>query len=274
MIHWFTLLYNATSSLAQKHHTSMSHNPLDHNLQPSGTTEYTPVPNDGHSPPGTPLYDQPSIPMYELPSGAAPPRFQGAALREDGAGVRNSIASSAYTSAAGGSVNSSVYALNPAGALGEGARSSTFLAGYRDDPNAEEEFSSPTGHDYLEGKRATYASPAVKSRKKWFLGGKSEDDSSDQSDSGNSDNSDSGGGSTVRTVVTGGDGSTITMDDGSTFTYSNSFGGYWYFDPKDPFNNGARAQSWSPALNETFKYGEDIIRGVNLGGWLTTEPFM
>lgn len=263
----------------------MSHNPLDHNLQPSGTTEYTPVPNDGHSPPGTPLYDQPSIPMYELPSGAAPPRFQGAALREDGAGVRNSIASSAYTSAAGGSVNSSVYALNPAGALGEGARSSTFLAGYRDDPNAEEEFSSPTGHDYLEGKRATYASPAVKSRKKWFLvssailaavvvavavgvyfavskkGGKSEDDSSDQSDSGNSDNSDSGGGSTVRTVVTGGDGSTITMDDGSTFTYSNSFGGYWYFDPKDPFNNGARAQSWSPALNETFKYGEDIIRG-------------
>ncbi|KAF8274934.1 glycoside hydrolase family 5 protein [Lactarius quietus] len=75
-------------------------------------------------------------------------------------------------------------------------------------------------------------------------------------------------------AVTGGDGSTVTMDDGTTFTYHNSFGGYWYYDPKDPLNNGARAQSWSPALNETFNYGTHIIRGVNLGGWLTLEPFI
>lgn len=32
--------------------------------------------------------------------------------------------------------------------------------------------------------------------------------------------------------------------------------------------------SWSPALNETFTYGVDRIRGVNLGGWLNTEPFI
>lgn len=62
-------------------------------------------------------------------------------------------------------------------------------------------------------------------------------------------------------VVTGGDGTKVTMDDGTTFTYHNSFGGSWYWDPTDPLNNGARAQSWSPALNETFKYGVDKIRG-------------
>lgn len=61
--------------------------------------------------------------------------------------------------------------------------------------------------------------------------------------------------------VTGGDGTTVTRDDGSTFIYKNSFGGTWYYDPSDPFNNGARAQSWSPALNETFRFGTDPIRG-------------
>ena len=61
--------------------------------------------------------------------------------------------------------------------------------------------------------------------------------------------------------TTGGDGSTITMEDGTTFVYRNSFGGYWVDDPNDPFKNGARPQSWSPALNETFHYGTDRIRG-------------
>ncbi|KAI0273720.1 glycoside hydrolase superfamily [Gloeopeniophorella convolvens] len=75
-------------------------------------------------------------------------------------------------------------------------------------------------------------------------------------------------------IITGGDGSTTTLDDGSSYTYHNAFGGYWYQDPNDPFNNGARAQSWSPALNETFNYGSDSIWGVNLGGWLNTEPFI
>jgi len=61
--------------------------------------------------------------------------------------------------------------------------------------------------------------------------------------------------------ISGGDGSTVTTEDGTTFTYTNSFGGFWVDDPNDPFNDGARPQSWSPALNETFKYGVDLIRG-------------
>ncbi|KAJ6547044.1 glycoside hydrolase family 5 protein [Mycena capillaripes] len=75
-------------------------------------------------------------------------------------------------------------------------------------------------------------------------------------------------------IVTGTDGSSITADDGATFTYTNPYGGTWYWDVNDPFNNGARPQSWSPALNETFRFGVDKIRGVNLGGWLVTEPFI
>ncbi|KAF8889766.1 glycoside hydrolase [Gymnopilus junonius] len=75
-----------------------------------------------------------------------------------------------------------------------------------------------------------------------------------------------------KVAITGGDGTLITMEDGTTFTYRNPFGGHWYWDENDPFNNGARAQSWTPALNETFNYGIEKIRGVNFGGWLNTEP--
>ncbi|KAI0035937.1 glycoside hydrolase family 5 protein [Vararia minispora EC-137] len=94
------------------------------------------------------------------------------------------------------------------------------------------------------------------------------------SGSSNSSTSGSSGNSNPKSAVaiTGGDGSTVTMDNGSTFTYHNSFGGRWYWDANDPFNNGAQPQSWSPALNETFQYGVDRIYGVNLGGWLVTEP--
>jgi hypothetical protein len=51
------------------------------------------------------------------------------------------------------------------------------------------------------------------------------------------------------------------MEDGTTFIYSNSFGGFWYDDKDDPFNNRAQSQSWSPPLNETFNPGGDRIRG-------------
>ncbi|KAI3612549.1 glycoside hydrolase family 5 protein [Moniliophthora roreri] len=99
---------------------------------------------------------------------------------------------------------------------------------------------------------------------------------------GNS-NSDSGSGSAgsgegsdggIKIAITGGDGSEVTLEDGTTFIYSNPHGGHWYYDPNDPFNNGAKAQSWTPALNETFNYGVDRVRGVNVGGWLNIEPFM
>jgi hypothetical protein len=62
-------------------------------------------------------------------------------------------------------------------------------------------------------------------------------------------------------VVYGGDGTVVTADDGSTFVYNNSFGGYFVEDPNDPFNNNARAQSWSPPLNQTWQWGTDIVRG-------------
>ncbi|KAI0079030.1 glycoside hydrolase [Panus rudis PR-1116 ss-1] len=75
-------------------------------------------------------------------------------------------------------------------------------------------------------------------------------------------------------ATTGGDGSSVTTADGTTFTYTNKFGGYWVDDPRDPYNNGARAQSFTPSLNETWDYTRDQTRGVNLGGWLVLEPFI
>ncbi|KAG8998556.1 hypothetical protein FRB94_006766 [Tulasnella sp. JGI-2019a] len=94
------------------------------------------------------------------------------------------------------------------------------------------------------------------------------------SSSGGSGGSSSGGGKGTSNAVTGGDGSKVTTDNGTTFTYNNTFGGYWYFDPKDPFNDSAKAQSYAPALNETWDFNNNRIFGVNLGGWLNTEPFI
>ncbi|KAJ3565745.1 hypothetical protein NP233_g7440 [Leucocoprinus birnbaumii] len=80
--------------------------------------------------------------------------------------------------------------------------------------------------------------------------------------------------SPTATLVTGGDGSTVTADDGSTFVYSNAFSGFWVSDPNDPFNNNAQPNSWTPPLNQSWKWGIDRIYGVNLGGWLVLEPFI
>ncbi|KAG8916642.1 hypothetical protein FRC01_002947, partial [Tulasnella sp. 417] len=73
---------------------------------------------------------------------------------------------------------------------------------------------------------------------------------------------------------TGGDGSVITTENGTTFTYVNEFGGTWYDDPNDPFNNNAQAQSWSPPLSEEWDYQSNPMRGVNLGGWLVLDPLI
>ncbi|TFK55156.1 glycoside hydrolase [Heliocybe sulcata] len=157
------------------------------------------------------------------------------------------------------------------------------------------------GAKYLEEKHALYNAPRSSKRRRWIILGsiagliiviiavavpvaltankKSSNSDSATRGGGNdpanpSSTGSSGGSGSKNLAVTGGDGSKVTTDDGSTFTYSNSFGGYWYWDENDPFNNGARPQSWSPALNETFNWGIDKIRGVNLGGWLNTEPFI
>ncbi|WOO83892.1 putative glucan 1,3-beta-glucosidase D [Vanrija pseudolonga] len=74
--------------------------------------------------------------------------------------------------------------------------------------------------------------------------------------------------------TSGGQGSVIRLADGTNMTYQNPFGGYWFFDPTDPFRNDARCNNWTPALNATWQWGVDIIHGVNLGGWLNTEPFI
>ncbi|KAF9014848.1 glycoside hydrolase [Hymenopellis radicata] len=70
------------------------------------------------------------------------------------------------------------------------------------------------------------------------------------------------------------DGSQVTLEDGSTFTYSNQFGGFWVSDPSDLFASGAKPNSWTPALNQSWTYGKDRIFGVNLGGWFVLEPFI
>lgn len=41
-----------------------------------------------------------------------------------------------------------------------------------------------------------------------------------------------------------------------------------------PFSNRAYAQAATPPLSETWDFSTDLVHGVNLGGWLTLEPFI
>ncbi|KAF8171020.1 glycoside hydrolase superfamily [Mycena galopus ATCC 62051] len=225
--------------------------------------------------------------------GVAQPRFLGRALYDDGGGaaLRHSVASqqtypSSDRDGASAYTTDSIYNLNPGAQLyADGA--------YHDEPgfsNADQPVRRGSG------KRAAYTNPKSR-RRKILLGlaalivllaviaavlyftvfkkkSSSSSGSSSAGDTSSSSSSSSGSsGSTPQVaIITGTDGSTIAAEDGSTFTYKNSFGGSWYWDINDPFNNGARAQSWTPALNETFNFGVDKVRGVNIGGWLVTEP--
>ncbi|KAH7103865.1 glycoside hydrolase [Auriculariales sp. MPI-PUGE-AT-0066] len=100
--------------------------------------------------------------------------------------------------------------------------------------------------------------------------------------SGSSSNGTKGGsngnsGDTAKPAVfVGKDGTQVTMDNGQSFTYKNPHGGYFVdaTNSDNPFNDGAKAQQWTPALNQTWSFGTDIIRGVNIGGWLVLEPFI
>ncbi|KAF9648416.1 hypothetical protein BDM02DRAFT_3129101 [Thelephora ganbajun] len=79
-------------------------------------------------------------------------------------------------------------------------------------------------------------------------------------------------------LTTGGDGSTIITENGTEFTYHNPFGGFFeiagVWDPKNPFNDNAQPNSWTPPLNTTWKWGVHKLYGVNLGGWFVLEPFI
>ncbi|GAA5832811.1 hypothetical protein JCM5353_008342 [Sporobolomyces roseus] len=74
-----------------------------------------------------------------------------------------------------------------------------------------------------------------------------------------------------RTAAYGGNGSTIYMENGQSFMYNNSYGGYWV---SIPFNDTAKPQRDIPALDEEWDYEKHLILGVNIGGWLVLEPFI
>ncbi|KAG2348460.1 hypothetical protein BDR05DRAFT_521174 [Suillus weaverae] len=249
-------------------------------------------------------FDTPPVEMSYFsdptPPGAAQPRFLGAALYDDPSSrYRDSFASENTQNTfrtAPSVVNSSVYALNP------DTPQAGHSGAYYDDPH-DPEYNTGSGQGansdssrYLAQKRSAYTVPRVKSKRGLIIAGSilaavivlvavvvpiyfivvkpksSSSNNSSASPSSPTSTSTSSGQPSSAVVVTGGDGSTVTTEDGTTFTYSNPFGGTWYWDPQDPFNNNAQAQSWSPPLNQTFGFGTDKIFGVNLGGWLTTEP--
>jgi glucan 1,3-beta-glucosidase len=62
-------------------------------------------------------------------------------------------------------------------------------------------------------------------------------------------------------ATTGGDGSVVIMEDGTSFVYNNSFGGFWVQDPANPFNNSARPNSWTKPLSEKWDFVNDRING-------------
>lgn len=72
-------------------------------------------------------------------------------------------------------------------------------------------------------------------------------------------------------AVWGTNGSVIDLGNGNNFTYINNFGGRW---ASQPLNNTAQAQNYTPPLDQEFDFARNRILGVNLGGWLVTEPFI
>jgi glucan 1,3-beta-glucosidase len=78
--------------------------------------------------------------------------------------------------------------------------------------------------------------------------------------------------------TSGGNGTTITTQDGTQFTYINQFGGICKWssifppcitsntilgvsDPNDPFNDDAYPNSWTPPLNTSWTWGQDKLYG-------------
>ena len=232
--------------------------------------------------------DEPSITLVR-------PRFLGTV---EGEGLRGSVAS--YGSRAQSEGVSSLYALNPESlsARSSPRPGSEYYAGrYLDDPRSlpDDPFDGPSvplsslqsQPRFLAEKQAVYGSYASKSRRKtiilsaigalillliavilpvYFLAIKRNSNAAAATEQSQTATASAPSATSTTTpsksaLITGGDGSTVTMEDGTTFTYTNPFGGFWYYDPTDPFNNAAQPQSWSPPLNQTFNYGSDRIRG-------------
>lgn len=86
----------------------------------------------------------------------------------------------------------------------------------------------------------------------------------------------------TKSAVFGGDGSTVTATNGTTFTYNNKLGGICkfefldfqsiifsqtckgYYDPEDPYNNNAYPNSWTPPLNTSWNWNTDRIFGYDV----------
>ena len=223
-----------------------------------------------------------------------PPRFLGTI---NGEGLRESVGS--FSSRARSEAFSSLYALNPESLSARGSprpESQDFPGPYHDDPDSralpDDPFDGPSvplstlssQPRFLSEKQAVYPSKTSKSRRNtiilsalggllllivavilpvYFLAIKHSNKAASSQHSGTATAPSPSGtkSPSSQNLITGGDGSTVTMDDGTTFTYHNPFGGYWYYDPKNPLANSARSQSWVPALNQTFQYGTDRIRG-------------
>ena len=219
------------------------------------------------------------------------PRFLGHAA---GDGARGSFASSfGIPSTFNNDNESSVYALNP---LANRDSSHYSSVPYQDDPHDSDFVAGtvPSGARgrYLGEKRETYAPPS-KSKRKIIIGaiavgviiaaiaivvalyftvikkngntsdalGNNDNGNNNNSTNNNNDNNGKNNNTSSTILKSGGDGSTLHLDDGTNMTYSNPFGGTWYWDPKDPFNNNAQAQSWTPPLNQSFKWGTDRVFG-------------
>lgn len=256
--------------------------------QPGGAYTDNPFP--------TPPIDRPLDPPFNpedltrdsfVEDGIARPRFLGHAAGSDL--NRGSLASSFGVPPSLGDNSSSIYALNPLGGNRDSAAGYSSVP-YQDDPHDSDfvagAVSSSRRGRYLEEKRGTYA-PPNKSKRKIIIGAiavgvivvaiaiivalyftviKKDGNTSSGiggSDGNNDDGNNNGNNTTPSTNIlkSGGDGSNITLEDGTTMTYSNKFGGTWYWDPDEPFNNNAQAQSWTPPLNQSFKWGQDRVFG-------------
>lgn len=81
----------------------------------------------------------------------------------------------------------------------------------------------------------------------------------------------SGNGVDGKLLTTGKDGSVVQFGNGSSFVYRNSYGGSWV---SDLASDSAQAQTYTKPLSQDWDWATDRIFGVNLGGWLVTEPFI
>lgn len=209
-----------------------------------------------------------------MPQDTTPPRLPpGARFLQGDFEYRNSLVSHNTFYSAPSAPNSSVYALQPDSASAE-------FVGYQDDPGIATR-NPVESNRYLEEKRSAYSSLRSKSKRGiiilasiaaaiivivavvlavYFTVIKPKSNNVAASPASTTSTG-TGNGSGSVAVVTGGNGSTITTENGTTFTYVNPFGGTWYWDPNDPFNNNAQANSWTPPLNQTFKFGTNRMFG-------------